>query len=118
MGKIDWTEFEGNYVALEADTAKTLVLTNWRQETKTFQDDENVAVVFDVVEEDGKNVWEENAKNRRQFSSSSRRLVRKIKPIIQKAEEDNREKLKISVMRVGEKFETQYAVKDLSAELK
>jgi hypothetical protein len=118
MGKIDWTEFEGNYVVLEQDTAKTLILTNWRQEMKTFQDDESVAVAFDTVEEDGKNVWEENAKNRRQFSSSSRRLIKKVKPIIQKAEEENRDKIKISIMRVGEKFETQYAVKDLSSELK
>jgi hypothetical protein len=64
MGKIDWTEFEGNYVALEGDTAKKLVLTNWRQEIKAFQDDENVAVAFDVVEEDDKDVWVENPKDK------------------------------------------------------
>jgi len=104
--EISWNEAlaSSGYVKLETDTQKTLVLTNHKL-AKVEKFGENV-IEFqaDCIEEDG-------TECEKQFGASSKRLKAKLRPIFENKEKS--EKVKVSVLRVGDRFDTQYSVKEL-----
>ena len=78
--EIDWKKFEDKYVRLISGTEKKLKLTNWIGEEWLGKP----GIGFDVIVEDGEKV-------QRQFTIISRKLIRAMKPLILKAEEDERD---------------------------
>jgi len=63
-------------------------------------------VGFEVMEEDGKKV-------QKQFTVTSKRLIRALKPIIMKAEEERRDTISVSIIRTGKGLDTRYTVKEI-----
>lgn len=104
--EIGWDDAlsSGKYVQLVADEEKKLIITNWRfEEVEKFKD-KQIELQADCIEEDGETVEKE-------FTTTSNRLKKKLRPILE--DKDNSEQVSISVMKVGEAFETQYSVKEL-----
>lgn len=99
--KINWTKFKDKYVSLVTGTEKKLKLANWR-DGNWFN---KPGIGFDVLEEDGKKV-------QKQFTVTSRRLIRVLKPLILKAEESKRDTVSVSILRIGEGLDTRYTVKE------
>ena len=100
--KIDWDKFEDKYVRLEPETEKTLVISKWRMGNYFSR----IGISAQVGEEDGLPVC-------KQFTITSRRLISALKPILQRAEEENRELIRLSITRIGEGFDTSYEVAEL-----
>ena len=100
--KIDWTEFEDRYIRLEPEKEKVLVLTKWRMGTWFGK----VGISFVVGQENGLMVD-------KQFTTTSRRLVAILKPILQKAGRENRKSIRLSITRMGDSFDTSYEVEEL-----
>jgi hypothetical protein len=107
--KIGWDEALENtdFIVLEVDEPKEIVITNWRFERRPA--DSKIAAgqvefIADTVEEDGKEVA-------KKFTTTSNRLKGKLKPILEKREPT--EKVKLSILRVGESYQTQYSLKEL-----
>ena len=104
--ELTWDEAvnTSGFVQLENDMAKILVLQNVRLEKRPM--DAKVAggeieLIADVVEEDGEVV-------EKKFTTTSKRLKQKLRPILEgKLPAD---KTKVSILRVGEKFNTQFSV--------
>lgn len=105
----DWSLLDGKFVKLETDAEKVLVLGNPKIEKKVFKEGEEpkLELSFEVVEEDGRK-WD---KDEKVFSTTSRRLQQKLKPIFEGEERAVAKKL--SITRVGEGFDTRYIVKEL-----
>lgn len=82
---------------------KKLKLRNW-QDGVWFN---KPGIGFDVLEEDGKVI-------QKQFTVTSSRLIRALKPIILKAEDEKREIISVSILRSEEGFNTKYTVRELS----
>ena len=64
---------------------------------------EKHGIRFDVAVEDGKSV-------EKQFIITSKRLIRALRPIMMKAEEEQRNAIAVSILRIGEEFQTRYEV--------
>lgn len=107
MEGIDWNRFNNQYVKLCAGVEKKLKLTKWSS-GEWFG---KYGLNFIVLEEDGKKV-------EKQFTVVSRRLVRELKPILQKAEEEEKETISVSILRAGEGYNTSYTVKELPPSFK
>lgn len=93
----------GNFVVLEQDTEKVLVITNWELQYIDKFDKEQIELTADVAEEDGKKVED------RKFSTTSSRLKKKLRPLLEG--KDRTTRVKVSILKVGDKFDTQYSVK-------
>lgn len=96
-----------NFVTLTTEEEKKLVLTNWKLTRRPM--DNKIApgkyeFIADCIEEDGDKV-------EKMFSTTSTRLKKKLQPIFEEA--DPTTKIKISVLRIGDQFSTQYSVKAL-----
>ena len=100
--EIDWTKFEDKYVRLISGTEKKLKLTNWTGGEWLGKS----GISFDVIVEDGEKV-------QMQFTIISRKLIRAMKPIILKAEEDETDTISVCILKTGEGFDTRYTVKQL-----
>jgi len=100
--RIDRIEFEDRYIRLEPEKEKVLVLTKWRMGTWFGK----VGISFVVGQENGLMVD-------KQFTTTSRRLVAVLKPILQKADHENRKSIRLSITRMGEGFDTSYEVEEL-----
>ncbi len=98
---IDWGKFKREYVKLETDVQKRLKLTNWRQRALF----DKPGLRFDVLEEDAVIVS-------KTFSITSKRLIRALKPIIQKAEKQKKKVISVSILRTGAGLDTSYEVKE------
>jgi len=107
---VTWDEAitSGNYIKLETDETKIITLTNWQlnKVTKSFNNETKELVEFhcDVVEEDGKPV-------EKTFTTTSNRLKLKLKEVLQNTKPEDL--VKISMIKVGEKFGVQYSVKQI-----
>lgn len=99
--KIDWRKFRTEYVKLEPDTPKKLKLTRWRQTSWL----NTPGLKFDVLGEDDQPV-------RRFFGTTSKRLIRAVKPIIEKADRDGRKEIDLTITRTGDGFSTGYEVQE------
>jgi hypothetical protein len=98
---IDWGKFKREYVKLETDVRKRLKLTNWRQRALF----DKLGLLFDVLEENSVTVD-------KTFSVTSKRLIRALKPIIQKAEKQKKKVISVSILRTGAGLDTSYEVKE------
>lgn len=98
---IDWEKFRGDFVKLKTDVKKKLKLTNWRQGSLF----DKPGIRFDVLEEDSVTVD-------KTFSITSKRLIRALQPIIQKAEKQKKKIIAVFILRTGEGLDTSYQVKE------
>jgi hypothetical protein len=105
-GGIDWSLFSSEFVKFEENEPMDLVLTNWRQTEKEYGGETSDAVCFDVIQENG---VEANKK----LETSSKRLVSGLKPLILKADKEERKKFKCRITRTGQAKQTRYSVKEL-----
>lgn len=101
--EINWENYEKTLVKLEKDKEKTLKLTEWHTDNR-FQ---RPGIRFTVTEEDGKEADKE-------FMTTSSRLIKKLRPIIETAESKGRGSIRIGIMKIGDGFETNFIVKDLT----
>ena len=101
MTEIEWNKFQMDYVRLEPGTAKNLKLTNWRQDTIFSKP----GLRFDVAEEDSEPV-------NKVFSTTSKRLIKELQPIILKAEEQGIRIISVTIRKIGEGLDTSYAVEE------
>lgn len=93
------------FVVFETDAEKKLVITNWRNEKSQKFNKDVIEFVSDVIEEDGRVVVD------KKFTTLSNRLKSKLRPILESKKPTD--KVKLSVLKVGDRFETQYSVKEL-----
>ena len=110
MTNVNWDEAtrSSGFVSLEEEKEKVLKLTNF--ELIQRPNDAKIAAgeiefIADVLEEDGREVAD------LKFSTTSKRLKKKLRPIF-----ENKTKadiVKISIMKIGDKFDTQYSVKEI-----
>lgn len=108
--KIGWDDAlkgGGKFVSFKPDEPKVIVITNWRfernpKDAKVAADE--IALKADVVEEDGEAC-------EKMLDVTSNRLKKKLRPILES--KSPTEKVKLSVMRVGSQFETQYSAKEI-----
>ena len=111
MAGIDWDNAidGGNFVKLEEDKPVELVITNWRveEEEKDFKGKKEMKKEFksDLLEKDGQKV------TGIVFNTTSNRLKTKLKFVI--GDRDSKETIKLSVMKVGSEFSTNYSVREL-----
>ena len=98
---IEWNKFQMDYVKLKPGIAKNLKLTNWRQGTWF----DKPGLKFDVVEEDSETV-------NKIFSTTSKRLIRELQPIIVKAEEHSLKTISIIIRKTGEGLDTSYEIEE------
>ena len=110
MSEINWEEATANsgFVNLEADKDTVLVLTNPKLEKKEKFNKIQVEFSADVIEEDGVQVVE------KRFTTTSNRLKKKLRAIFENKKSD--EKTKLSILIVGESYQTQYSVKEIPME--
>ena len=59
-------------------------------------------------------ILEDKKEVKKQFTTTSKRFKKKLRPILEGKE--NTEIITISVIRVGDKYDTQYAVKEIQKE--
>ena len=64
-----------------------------------------VEFTSDVVEEDGKTM------DGKKFNTTSKRLKKKLRPIFE--DKEPTDKVKLTILKVGEQFNTQYSVKEV-----
>lgn len=113
--KIDdpgWDEAteSGKFVKLKTDEEKKLVLINHKLMNVEKFGEKDVEFQADVVEEDG------NLVEDKQFTTTSRRLKKKLRPFFEGV--PTNEVVALTIEKVGEGFETQYSVKKFSREEK
>lgn len=107
---ISWEEATSSsgFVRLVTDVKKTLVITNWklvkRDDSKHVGAGE-VEFVADVLKEDGEECSD------KLFTSLSKRLKQKLKPILETRKQT--ETVSLTITRVGEQFNTQYSVEEV-----
>lgn len=98
--EIEWNKFHMEYVKLKT-AEKKLKLTNWRQGTYF----DKPGLRFDVVEEDSQPVS-------RIFSTTSKRLIKALQPIIEKAEKQNTKVISVTIRKTGQGLKTSYEVQE------
>jgi len=103
---IEWEKFETEYIQLETGRSKKLKLTDWQQGAWFNKQ----GVRFAVIEEDSRPVS-------KTFTTTSRQIIRALKPIIQKAEEQDSDVISVYILRIGEGLNTLYEVKNAKDDL-
>lgn len=108
MTEIDWDKFQSRFYRIEPGTQAKIVLKNWRQEERTFQDSKTprTALVFDV-DRDEKQTFIPP----KEWSTTSPTLAEEFKPLIEKAEANGRDELIVILKRTTDK---RYIVIDIS----
>jgi len=104
---VGWDEAiaSSGFVKLVSDNEKVLVIKNCKLERINKYGKEEIELSAEVVTEDGKAVVE------KVFNTTSKRLKTKLRPIVEgKAPTDE---IKLSILKVGDKYDTQYSVKAL-----
>ena len=100
---VDWNFFtQENEVELPNGVEKRLALTNWSQ-TEHYG---SPAIRFDVIVEDEKEV-------NKYLTTKSRRLIKKLKPLIDRAFAQGKHEIHVSLMRFGSGYDTDYLVREL-----
>ena len=104
--KVTWDDAltSSGFVKLETDEQKILVLTHYTLVEVDKFGDKQIEFQADCVEEDGEAV-------EKQFTTISNRLKKKLRPIFEnKTSED---KVKLSILKIGDKYNTNYSIKEL-----
>lgn len=105
--EISWDDAvtSDKFIRFEPDEAKTLVITNWVLQRRP----EDAKVGAGEIEFDADVVEENGEPTEKKLNTTSKRLKLKLKKILEN-KKDAAERVKISIMKVGEKFDTQYSV--------
>ena len=106
MAQITWDEAlaSSGYVKLESEVRKTLVGKNARLERKEKFGEQVNCLTLDIVEED-------EAECEKLWEVSSKRLLKKLRPIFEAVAPDA--EVRFSVKRIGDRFDTSYDVEQL-----
>ena len=101
---VGWDEAvtSGSFVTLTEDEPKTIFIKNWKLVKAEKFGKEQVELIADCTEEDGKEV-------EKSFTTTSNRLKKKLRAILE--HEDKEKGVKISIIKIGEKFNTNYSTK-------
>lgn len=104
--KISWDDAltSGDYVSLQQDEPKTVFIKNWYFEKVDKFGKEQIELIAQCSEEDNESVD-------KKFTTTSNRLKKKLRPVLEG--KDPKEGIKISIIMVGDKFNTQYSVKEV-----
>lgn len=97
-----------NYVALETDEEKIVVIQNWKFVQRPMDAPiakGEIEFVADCIEEDGEKI-------EKQFTTTSKRLKLKLRPLLE--DKDNTKPIKISILRIGAQFNIQYSIKEIT----
>lgn len=109
--KNPWDNVGGDYIKLERDKAKLLLLTNWRiEKIRKFKDDkgeikEQNEFTSDVVNEDGLPVL-------KIYSTTSYSALRGLKAVLSKYHPDNVTPRMIRIKKIGEGKATIYDIEE------
>lgn len=112
MSSINWDELlNSKFVKIENDKPKKLLLANWRPQTEFKNDDGTVkaGILFDVLEEDGTKFEGDDIKT---YTMTAIKGMAKMKPIIEKAELEKRDTIKVSIVRTGQGKQTAYSISE------
>ena len=106
MAQISWDEAlaSSGFVKIESEKRKVLVAKNPVLENKEKFGEMSNCLTMDVVEEDGvevEKIWE----------VSSKRLLRKLRPLFEGVEPDT--EVRFSIKRLGDRFDTSYDIEKL-----
>jgi hypothetical protein len=119
MAKIDWDKAteDPNFVALKTGTEKKLKIVNWTVEKRP--EDARIApneyeFKADVLEEDDE-VAPAGEEGPKQFTTTSRRLKKLLRPVLEG--KDPTEPVTLKILKVGETFQTQYNVIEMDKPL-
>jgi len=103
-----------NYVKLKGGEEKKILITDWKLEKTTDRfnaknEEPIVEFTTTVLNEDGKALPEPKT-----FTTTSNRLKKGLREVLEA--KDPSETVYLSVMKVGEQFNTQYSVKEVAGE--
>jgi len=113
VAKIDWDSMTGgNYIELKDGVQKVVVLSNWQAQTKFKEPSGEIkpGISFDVLDEDGVLL---DVANKKDWTVTAKGALRQLQPIIEKTEAAGLIKVKVSVIRIGEKTDTKYSIKEV-----
>lgn len=104
LSGINWKHFtKEDDIQFQNDVEKELTLTNWTQVTLYGEP----AIRFDVLKEDKTPV-------KKMLTTKSRRLIRKLKPLMTKAFDKGNPTIEVAITRTGEGYDTDYHVRKVS----
>ena len=113
MSEIKWDELLfSNYRVLEAGKPKVMTLRNGKPQEQ-FKDKDGTTkpgITLECEEEDGTTYVGDDVKV---WTVTSIRCMKKLRPIIEKAEAAGKSSIKVSVVKVGEKMATQYDISEV-----
>lgn len=107
--EISWDEAinsGSNFVKLVPDEQKTIKFSIWGFEKVDKFGKDQIEFQAEVLEEDGMSL-----KEPKMFSTTSNRLKKKLRPILENKKVGT--PVKLSIIQVGEKFDTQYSCKEI-----
>ena len=114
METINWDQMlEGKYLTFVNGVPKTLVLAKWRPQEKFKLDngDFKAGVSFDVLAENDETYEGESVK---EWTVTAIKALAKLRPIVEKAETEGNDTLKVRVVRIGVGKQTQYDITEVN----
>ena len=116
--EVSWDEAtkSGNFVDLKEGELKTITIKNWKLVEVDKFNKTQIELVAEVIKDDGEEcpevVWNgDKVDDGRLFTTTSTRLKKKLRPILDG--KDTTKGITLSIMKVGDKFDTQYSVKEI-----
>ena len=109
--EVSWAEaiVGGNFIKFEEDDQKNIVIKNWKlvETEKEFNNKKETKIEFqsDCVEENGKKV-------EKVFNTTSNRLKKKLREVLEK--KDASTEVKLSILMIGKAFDVRYSVKEVT----
>jgi len=100
---INWSKFQPNYITLQPNVPTKLKLSNWRDYTWL----NSPGIKFDVITDED---------TPKKFCTVSKRLIRKLIPILQKAESHNKEYVVVIIQKTGEGIDSKFNVEEVDDE--
>ena len=107
--EVKWDEAfpESQFVKFDTDKPKELTIKDWKLVKTSKFEEEVVELRATVLKEDGKDLSD----SPKQFTTTSTRLKKKLKELLES--KDPATAVSLKIIRVGEKFDTQYSVQEV-----
>jgi len=108
---ISWSEATASdkFVGFEEDIQKEIVFKDWKLEEVEKFGKTSIEFSAIVTEEDGKDMT--GLEEPKLLTTTSRRLKKCLRKILEN--KDDTSLVKITVLKIGDKFDTQYSVKEV-----
>ncbi|MBT3407852.1 hypothetical protein HOK68_03835 [Candidatus Woesearchaeota archaeon] len=100
---LDWQAFGKEFVKISSDEQIDMTLSNWQTITKDYQGKSTVYLDFDCMEENG-------LPCNKKYQTSSKRLARLFKPIIEEAKEKNETTIRVRLLKMGEGISSKFSL--------